>query len=88
MTRPQDWTNSFGGWRKQFIDQTLHLAWGLLIALPLAYYGAPLWVCVGVPIIAMLPREFVDQWPVRSWKGKALDLAGFGVSGVVAKLFF
>jgi hypothetical protein len=88
MTLPRNWTDKLGGWRKQVIDQTLHFAWGLLIALPLAYYSAPLWVCVTAPIIAMLPREVVDQWPVNSWNDTLVDLAFFGASGFLAKLIF
>lgn len=68
---------------KQIIDQALHFAWGVLLAAPVAWYGAPIWLCAAVPLLTAIPREFVDQWPVNSWADTVADMAAMAAGGAV-----
>lgn len=72
-----------GGWRKQAVDQSAHFVWGVLLALPLAYYGAPIWLCAAAPLITAAPREFVDQRPVNSWVDTLTDMAVMALGGAI-----
>lgn len=68
----------------QLLDQFLHLIWAISIALFVAAYGGPRWACIAVAVIADLPRELVDQWPIRADSDFYIDLAFFGFGGWMA----
>ena len=75
----------------EILDQVLHLLWGFL---PLVIFWAaskarrygPLVLLGGFlgAVAFALPRELVDQWPINRWWDTVLDLAVFGLGGILA----
>lgn len=66
-------------------DQVLHFLWGFfIIGLPvlahMALMSSSLFAFL-YPMVIMLPREIVDQWPINHWGDTILDLLFFGVGG-------
>lgn len=68
---------------QEVIDQTLHLLWGMgIVWIAMAFGMRTAYAAVMLPIIALLPREFVDQWD--GWhigNGKMLDIIFYGIGG-------
>ena len=64
------------------IDQALHFALGVAIALPVASF-APFWACAMTGLIASLAREDAQHrrgrngidWPIRGSGGRWIDIA-------------
>lgn len=83
----QKWSSKLGPVSKQILDQALHIAWGCGSTLLAAGLGASSIACAVTAIIIFLPREFIDQWPIRSWVGKIVDLGFFGIGGALSPLF-
>jgi hypothetical protein len=76
---------------KDVLDQLLHMLWGFgLIAVPwlaMGLPGAPWWAVItggGAAVIAIAPRELVDQKPDNL--DTLWDFLGFGVGGVLGGL--
>ena len=68
------------------IDQALHLLWGFGIVWIAMHHGMKgafaAWM---LPVLALLPRELVDQW--HGWPigdGKMLDIICYGLGGYLA----
>lgn len=78
---------------KDILEALLHLAWGFA---PVAiFWGAslarrygPMALLAGFcgAVAAALPRELVDQWPIDRWWDTLIDLAMFGLGGMLAGL--
>ena len=68
----------------ELIDQLLHVLWGTGIVLVAYHFGMrSLTGCLLLPVLAILPRELVDQW--NGWPigdGKLMDIFFFGVGGL------
>jgi hypothetical protein len=75
-------------WRKVG-EQIAHAAWGAGIVLmvrlmfPVGWWSVPWWFGFGLPVLAVLPRELVDQWPINKWGDTVIDLAFFGMGGLI-----
>jgi hypothetical protein len=67
----------------EVIDQCLHLLWGMgIVWIAMAYGMRSVIAAIMLPICALLPREFVDQWD--GWhigNGKMLDILFYGIGG-------
>jgi hypothetical protein len=66
-------------------DQSLHIAWGFAISYIASRCGMRgLWVHMLLPVLAVLPREFVDQWPINNPMDTVTDLMFFAIGGLIA----
>lgn len=72
----------------EVLDQVLHFGWTLMFLLPLAHYKPSIKIFVLVAILAMLPREIVDQWSGNFGWGKATDIFFFALGGLAAGLIW
>jgi hypothetical protein len=68
----------------EIIDQALHMLWGAgIVWIAMAYGMRSAFAAFMLPVIALLPREFVDQWD--GWhigNGKMLDIICYGLGGL------
>ena len=72
-------------WAPQALDQGLHIIWGYWIVVVAMKAGLNRWWgAVWLPVLTLLPREFVDQWPINSWGDTIMDLTFLSVGGILA----
>lgn len=81
---------------QEIADQALHVAWGygiVILTLVVVRYsnGDPrkfrvAMLCMLLPVLVLLPRELVDQWPIENLADTMLDLIMCGVGGLLAWL--
>ena len=68
---------------EEIIDQALHMLWGGSIVWIAMHHGMEgAFAAVLLPVLALLPRELVDQW--HGWPigdGKLLDIMFYGIGG-------
>jgi hypothetical protein len=88
-------SNRYGKQIEFAVDQLGHLAWGFMIT---ALYLCATWLngntdagmhvllAFVLPVVALAPRELIDQWPIESWKDTIADLVFVGLGGVAACL--
>jgi hypothetical protein len=73
----------------ELADQILHMLWACGIVLVAMHYGMRgVKAAILLPVLAMLPRELVDQW--NGWPigdGKLMDIFFFGFGGYVTYLW-
>lgn len=73
---------------RNVLDQLAHFLWGFLCLVPVFMIES---AALGGMLSALafaLPREFVDQWPVKHWGDTAVDLFFFALGGLtIGNLF-
>jgi len=68
----------------KFIEQILHLAWSFFALAPLVLYPESL-IAGGLSgLLLALPRELIDQWPIKHVSDTIIDLGFFIIGGVLA----
>ena len=75
----------------EVIDQALHILWGAGIVCVAMNFGMrSAFAAIVLPIMALLPRELVDQfdgwWYIGD--GKMLDITCYGIGGYLAHLYW
>lgn len=67
--------------KKKVLDQVYHFAWAFIALAPVLFIDSPILGGAGTALLFALPRELVDQWPVRHWGDTVLDLTFFTLGG-------
>lgn len=64
------------------IDQASHFTWGAGIAGTAFLFGMDSQVgLIALPVLAILPREMIDQWPIQDIPKTVTDILVFGLGG-------
>lgn len=85
----EDWLDEKIGekWRK-VMDQVAHFLWAFVALIPVLVIESHVIGGAFSAVLFALPRELVDQWPVRHWKDTALDLVFFALGGAAIGYLF
>ena len=66
--------------KEEIIEQLLHFLWTAIALLPVCLLGE-WWAAALSAFLFVLPREFIDQWPINKWWNIVLDLLFFTLGG-------
>ena len=66
---------------RKVVDQLAHFLWAFIALIPVLVIESHIVGGAFSAVLFALPRELVDQWPVRHWKDTFLDLAFFALGG-------
>lgn len=87
MTFYDKWTKwaegKLGKAPRKMLDQAGHLLWAVFTLTPIAFKPC-WWTGLIAGFLLALPREFVDQWPIKNWQDTVLDIIFFSIGGMVA----
>lgn len=93
----QDWFKWYFHWRKFWLDNFAHALIGFVVVAPIAWVmteAVPMWAAFCAALLGAIPREW-DQWPPprmpilgRAWFDTFIDLAFFGLGGVLCSIAF
>ena len=65
------------------IDQLSHFWWGAGISAVATMFGMTHEIgLIVLPMLSILPRELVDQWPIEKPLDSIIDTISFGVGGL------
>lgn len=64
-------------WFKEGGSIFTHGAWAAALVIPTALWGAHWWTGALTALVLEIPREFVEQWPIRRWWDTIYDIAVF-----------
>lgn len=69
------------------VDQFLHFLWAASVLSAYEFIPVPVLNGAVAGLLIALPRELVDQWPIRRWGDTALDCSAFALGGAAVSLF-
>ena len=69
--------------KNQLIDQAGHFLWAFFALAPVLAIDSHILGGALSGLLLALPREFIDQWPIRHWDDTVIDLAFFTIGGAV-----
>ena len=67
-------------------DQFLHFLWAAAALSAYEFIPVPFINGAVAGLLIALPREFVDQWPIKRWGDTALDCSAFALGGAIISI--
>ena len=66
---------------RRVVDQCAHFLWAFVALIPVLVIENHILGGAFSAVLFALPRELVDQWPIKHWKDTVLDLVFFALGG-------